>query len=417
MTLSKRERMLKFLELDDEPDKCPVFTYGFEVAGYGYKQYIESEWYKNNYNAPESINWGPEKFKRRTSYVITIAKFFKADTWMIDPFKKYKRNILSFDEPIMKEIKEEFPETYEKFGVKEGTEQNFNWNCLSGRIMEQGFNNITGVRHEWFVKGVFQDKKILEKVWDHYGKPVDRISEEYTPQGISTQDLWKEYTEGMAPYFYPMANISIPLSEYIMESHGHGYCAKLMRKDPEYIHYVANEYAKANCETIKRLGEAGVDIVMFQDDLGQKNRTLYSPKSFKEFILPAYKKIYQTARKHGIFVVQHSCGYLESILESMVDAGLHAIQGLQPTANNSLEWAVETLGDKMAIMSVLDDSRILEYGTPKDVEEDVKRAIRIAGPTGNFSVGPTNTLLDPPMENVLAMIDAMEKYSYYPLTV
>ena len=410
MKLSKRERMLKFLELDDQPDKCPVFTFGFEVAGYGMKQYLESEWHKNNVVGPENINWGPEKFRRRTAYVTTIAKFFKADTWLIDPFKKYKRNILSFDEPIIKEIKEEFPEAYEKYGLKEDSE--YNWNCLSGRIMEKGYNNITGVAHEWFVSGIFQDKKILEKVWDHYGKPIDRVWDE-----PFSQQVWEEYTEGMSPYFYPMANISIPLSEYIMESHGHGYCAKLMRKDPEYIHYLADEYAKANCETIKRLGEAGVDIVMFLDDLGQKNRTLYSPKHFREFILPAYKKIYQTARKHGVFVVQHSCGYLESILESMVDAGLHAIQGLQPTANNSLEWAVETLGDKMAIMSVLDDSRILEYGTPKDVEEDVKRAIRIAGPTGNFSVGPTNTLLDPPFENVLAMIDAMEKYSYYPLKV
>lgn len=404
--------MLKFLELDDEPDKCPVFTYGFELAGYGYKQYLESERHKEVFVAPESIKWGPEKFKRRTAYVMTIAKFFKADTWMIDPFKKYKRNILSLDEPIMKEIKEEFPESYEKYGIKEGSEHLFNWNCLSGRIMERAESPTTGSPHEWFVSGVFQKKEILKKVWDHYGKPIDRFWEE-----PFSQALWEEYVDGFSPYIYPMANISIPLSEYITEGHGYGHAAKLMRKDPDYIKYLAMEYGKANAETIKRLAEVGVDIVMFQDDLGQKNRTLYSPKHFREFIIPAYKLIYKTARKHGVFVVQHSCGFLHSVLSDMVDAGLDCIQGLQPTANNSLQKAVDELGDKLAIMSALDDSRILEYGTPKDVEEDVKQAIRIAGPTGNFSVGPTNTLLDPPMENVLAMIDAMEKYSYYPLTV
>ncbi|MHA1729613.1 MAG: hypothetical protein ACTSWY_12925 [Promethearchaeota archaeon] len=46
MALSKRERMLKFLDLDDEPDKCPVFTFGFEPAGFGMKQYIESDTFK-----------------------------------------------------------------------------------------------------------------------------------------------------------------------------------------------------------------------------------------------------------------------------------------------------------------------------------------------------------------------------------
>jgi hypothetical protein len=329
---------------------------------------------------------------------------------MIDPFKKYKRNILPFDDPLMQEIKHDFPEEYAKYGITD--ESKFNWNCLSGRIMERGTHSITGQPHEWYVRGVFQTKEILHKIWDRYGKPVERIWEE----PFSSQ-LWEEYVEGVSEYFYPMANISIPLSEYIMEGHNHGYAAKLMRKDPEYVHFLADEYAKANSETIKRLSEVGVDIVMFQDDLGQKDRTLYSPKSFREFILPAYKKIYDIARKHGVFVVQHSCGYLHSILPDMTDAGLHCIQGLQPTANNSLKLAVDTLGDKLAFMSCLDDSRILEFGTPKDVEEDVKQAIKIAGPTGNFSVGPTNTILDPPWENIKSLINSMEKYSYYPLTV
>ena len=43
MTLSKRERAIRFLELDDEPDKCPIFTFGFETSGWGMEQYYASE--------------------------------------------------------------------------------------------------------------------------------------------------------------------------------------------------------------------------------------------------------------------------------------------------------------------------------------------------------------------------------------
>ena len=77
----------------------------------------------------------------------------------------------------------------------------------------------------------------------------------------------------------------------------------------------------------------------------------------------------------------------------------------------------DTLGDKLAFMGGLDDSRILKFGTPKDVEEDVKKCIKIAGSNGNFCPGPSNILLDPPWENVLALRDAIEKYRKYPLQV
>ncbi len=116
-------------------------------------------------------------------------------------------------------------------------------------------------------------------------------------------------------------------------------------------------------------------------------------------------------------MIQHSCGYLHDYLPLMADAGLNCIQAVQPTAENDLAYLVETLGDKLAFMGCLDDTRVLKFGTPKDVEEDVKKFIRIAGPSGNFCPGPTNTVLDPPWENVLALNAALEKHRSYPLKV
>ncbi|HEC40215.1 MAG TPA: methylcobamide--CoM methyltransferase, partial [bacterium] len=41
---------------------------------------------------------------------------------------------------------------------------------------------------------------------------------------------------------------------------------------------------------IKRLAEAGVDVVFYFDDLGFKGRSIFSLKNFQKFILPYYKK-------------------------------------------------------------------------------------------------------------------------------
>ncbi len=393
MTFSKRERVIRFLELDDEPDKCPIFTFGFETTGWGMQQYYNSEEYKKNLVKPEEVDFGPERFRRTIAWWITQVKFWNSDLVMSDPFKKYQRNIYPMPEG--------YPEA-----------EKHNWNCISGRIMRVGVSPKTGIPYEWYVDGFFKTKEKLHEVWDEYGKPVDRITEEEL-----SPKLWKKYADGLSPYAYPMANLSLAMSEYLCEGHTHGYAMYLMRKDPQHIHYIMNEYTKANVETIKRLADAGVDIVMFLDDLGYKGRGIFSPKNFKEFVLPYYKRLYQAARKRGMFMVQHSCGYLHDYLPLMADAGLNCIQAVQPTAENDLAFLVDILGDKLSFMGCLDDTRVLKFGTPKDIEEDVKKCIRIAGPTGNFCPGPTNTVLDPPWENVLALNAALEKYRSYPLQV
>ena len=45
MTLSKRERVIRTLELE-EVDKCPIYYMGMEQRGWTYQQYLKSEYYK-----------------------------------------------------------------------------------------------------------------------------------------------------------------------------------------------------------------------------------------------------------------------------------------------------------------------------------------------------------------------------------
>ena len=73
------------------------------------------------------------------------------------------------------------------------------------------------------------------------------------------------------------------------------------------------------------------------------------------------------------------------------------------------------LGDKLCFMGGLDSSGILTYGTPKDVEENVRNTIKGAGKGGGYFVGPSHDIINIPWENILAMRAAIEKYRKYPL--
>jgi len=177
------------------------------------------------------------------------------------------------------------------------------------------------------------------------------------------------------------------------------------------------ELNKVNLELIKRFAEAGVDIVFYMDDLGMKNRSISSIDQFKQFFLPYYKQMYQTCKKYGMFMIQHSCGYIDKLLPLMVDAGLNGIQSLEPAANVDLARLKDTLGDKIVFLGGIDGSNILNFGSPRDVEEEVKRCVKSAAQGGGYFAGPSHNVLNAPWENIMALRAAIEKYRKYPLNL
>jgi uroporphyrinogen decarboxylase len=79
-----------------------------------------------------------------------------------------------------------------------------------------------------------------------------------------------------------------------------------------------------------------------------------------------------------------------------------------------LDKAKEIYGDKFAICGGLDRVKTLRKGTPADVEEEVKKAIKDASVGGGFILGPGCTVYqDMPRANYNAVGRAVIKYGYY----
>ncbi len=58
----------------------------------------------------------------------------------------------------------------------------------------------------------------------------------------------------------------------------------------------------------------------------------------------------------------------------------------------------------------------MPFGTPDDVRQEVRRVIEYLGPGGGYMLGAVHTIMDDvPPENILAMVDAVEEFGYYPL--
>ena len=389
MVLSKRERVIRTLERDGEPDIIPIYCQGFETTCTAYQYFLKSDEYKE---LKTFIKNDFSQIRYRSAGDITELRFWNVDCHSMDPWMKKMKFIVAETPP-------EYPECI--------------LSAATGRLHKRVKQVKTGLSYLWYMDGYYRTPEILHSHWDEYGKPSEHINDRlnYSPK------IWEEYVKSLSPYLYPIARLAMAMTESLFEGMTISRVAYYMRKNPQFIHEVMGEYARTNLEIIKRLAEAGVDVVFYFDDLGFKGSSIFSIKNFQKFILPYYKKIYDACKKNGMFIIQHSCGYIDKLLPDMVNAGLDCIQALEPAAGVDLTNLKNTLGDRLSFMGGMDASRVLNFGTPRDVEEEVKRCINAAAQGGGYFAGPSHNILNVPWENILAFRAAIEKHRKYPLNL
>ena len=145
------------------------------------------------------------------------------------------------------------------------------------------------------------------------------------------------------------------------------------------------------------------------DDLGYKTATMIDPKVLRTEIFPAQKRIVDLAHENNLPFVLHSCGYLEEIMDDLIDTvGIDAKHSFEdaiiPVAEWKPKWAnrVGVLGGlDMDKLCVLDESDLRNY---------VNQVMDACIPGGNWALGSGNSIANyVPVTNYLAMLDEGRK--------
>ena len=195
----------------------------------------------------------------------------------------------------------------------------------------------------------------------------------------------------------------------------------LMRKKPGRFKDVCKQFEKLAIVGEALSLEAGHQIIHTGDDLGQKDRSLVSPKNYEEFFMPSLKARCDLAHKHDTVIFMHSCGFQEELLPSYLKAGLDGLQSLEVPAGNDLARIRAVVKDKMCLVGGIDTSRVLSFGTPEQCTEHVKAQITAATMLDGASMdtgyipGPSHNLMDVPLANIQAVIKAIADAGKCPL--
>jgi len=167
---------------------------------------------------------------------------------------------------------------------------------------------------EWPVK----DRADWERVKARYLQPDDP---ERFPD--NWEDLVREYNNRT----YPLQLTHGGVYGFARTMMGDEHLMFAFYDDPALVHDIMDYYTGMMLHIWDRMTEhVQFDLIEFWEDMASKNGSLISPRTFREFMTPNYRRVSEFARKHGIeILLVDSDGYTDDLAEVMMESGVTAM--------------------------------------------------------------------------------------------
>ncbi|MHA1700550.1 MAG: uroporphyrinogen decarboxylase family protein [Promethearchaeota archaeon] len=398
-TMNATERALAIIN-HEEPDRVSTYIMGIPPYSKCYKEFLERE---------DEIfgdgSWGDDDDNILLTPMgdYTLKYYFGADIEMtgIGIITGFRNLLLDADGSV-----NEDPAALSN--LPKGTEARYvsYFGTISGiKILP------TGDRYTWYLDGFLKKKEDALAWYDRYGwpheKPVDRARvKEY-------KQFQKEFGDRI--FLIPQIG-GVQLYESTWVIMGQARWAYYCRKDPDYIHKLIDSRKEAQLKILDEIAKYDPKIIFGGDDMGQKGRPLISPAMYRKFFKEPYKEIFKKVHEElGAKIFNHSCGNIVELLPDMIDAGLDGWQSLEPASGIDHEMVKKKYGDRFLLVGGI-DSREISFGSKESIQRHIKQQIKRMGKGGGYIAGPTHDFLtETPLDNCLAMRDAIQEFGKYPL--
>lgn len=183
----------------------------------------------------------------------------------------------------------------------------------------------------------------------------------------------------------------------------------LLADDPGLISEALEAWTERNLAFCHAVADLSLSpAVLTYGDIAYKGRLLYSPDFLRQEFLPRLERLNDAWHEHGFKCLFHSDGYLMDILDDLVETGIDGLNPIETVAGMDLGEVRARYGNRLFLAGGIDMSQLLSNGTPDEVRQVCRQAIRDAYP-GYFMGSTTEADNSCRLENLLVMHEvAME---------
>ena len=185
-----------------------------------------------------------------------------------------------------------------------------------------------------------------------------------------------------------------------------------MTMEDEKASFILDKITDHACQRAAAYAAAGADIIELGDDVGMQETIMMSKEMYAEWLQPRLARVIAAAKAQNpdVLIWYHTCGYVEPLIDNLIEAGVEILNPIQPECMDFAEIHAK-YGDRLSFHGTVGTQTTMPFGTPQEVRATVHRNLEIAGEQGGLFCCPTH-MLEPevPWENIEAYVAACKEF-------
>lgn len=169
--------------------------------------------------------------------------------------------------------------------------------------------------------------------------------------------------------------------------------------DPPFVEALFDYCVRLEVNFARAQIEAGATLI----GIGDAAASLIGPRLYHQYVLPFEKRLVAGIHEMGVPVRLHICGNTKKIAKGMGETGADIVDldFLTPMAE-----ARAAMPEPQVLLGNIDPVRVLRDGTPEQVEAELEKCFRAAGPS--YITGPG---CETPRGTPAANMEAMARFA------
>jgi len=183
----------------------------------------------------------------------------------------------------------------------------------------------------------------------------------------------------------------------------------MLYDDPGLVHEMIDYMADFVVKVLHRaVDEVDIDFAMFWEDMCYKTGPLISPRMFREFMLPNYKKVTSFLEEHGVGLSWVDCdGNIEALVPLWIEGGVRGFYPLEVAAGMDAAKLRKEYGQEIVMWGNV-DKRALAQGK-EAIDAEIARLLPVVESGGFIPLVDNGVPDDVPYQNYLYYLEQRKR--------